>query len=80
MEREKGHYLGDRRYSAIAHAVVTKDVCIMEKLIDDSLRTDLTNKGLMTCATCSLMQVIAECTLMLPLLVRIHYHVTGDKE
>ncbi|HML45508.1 MAG TPA: family 78 glycoside hydrolase catalytic domain [Clostridia bacterium] len=80
MEREKGHYLGDGCYSALAHALATRDVGIMEKLIEETLRSAFVNKGLMTCAACSMMQEIAEYPLMLPLLVRAHYHLSKDRD
>lgn len=78
MEREKGQYLGDGCYSALSHALASGDLGIMEKLIEDSLRSRFINKGLMTCSTCSFMQEIAEYPLMLPLLVRSHYHLAKD--
>lgn len=77
MEREKGQYLGDGCYSAIAHAVLTGDPRILEKLVEDSLRSAFINKGLMTCTTCSLMQEIADYPLWLPMLARMYAALTG---
>lgn len=78
MEREKGQYLGDGSFTSLTYAVLTGDTAIMEKLMDDALRTQFINDGLMTCAPCSFMQEIAEYPLMLPHLAEAHYTLTGD--
>ena len=80
MDREKGNYLGDGCYTALAFAVLTKDTSQIKKLIDDSMRTSFINKGLMTCASCSFMQEIAEFPLMIFYLIYSYYKLTGDKE
>ena len=80
MEREKGQYLGDGSFTSLTYAVLTGDTFIMEKLIDDALRTGFINEGLMTCAPCAFMQEIAEYPLMLPHLFEAHYILTGDSE
>ena len=79
MEREKGNYLGDGCYTALAHYALTGDASILKKLVDDSLRSSFINRGLMTCAACSFMQEIAEYPLMVyPMLVRYH-ELSGDR-
>lgn len=80
LEREKGQYLGDGSFTSTAFAVLTEDASIMERLIDEALRTDFINDGLMTCSPCSFMQEIAEYSLMLPQLLASHYAVKKDKE
>jgi hypothetical protein len=80
MEREKGNYLGDGCYTALAYAIVTKDASPLKKLFDDSLRSSFINKGLMTCAACSFMQEIAEYPLMMFYSMYSYYKLTGDKE
>jgi len=80
MDREKGQYLGDGCYTAMAHMLLSGDSAIAVKLIDDSLRSGFVNKGLMTCSTCSLMQEIAEYPLIMPLLQLAYHHMTGDTE
>lgn len=80
MEREKGNYLGDGCYSALAHAIVTKDTSAFKKLIDDSMRTSFINKGLMTCAACSFMQEVAEYPLMMVYAMYSFYQLTGDRK
>lgn len=78
MEREKGQYLGDGSFSSVALAVLTADTSMMEKLIDDALRTDFINEGLMTCSPCSFMQEIAEFPLMMPQLFLMHWKLKKD--
>jgi len=80
MEREKGNYLGDGCYTALAHYVLTGDPSILKKLVDDSLRSSFINQGLMTCAACSFMQEVGEFPLMVyQMLVRYH-ELSGDTE
>lgn len=80
MEREKGQYVGDGCFTSLSYALLTGDLSVMEKLIDDALRTQFINKGLMTCTTCSFMQEIAEYPLMLVMLVLAHYNIKKDRE
>ena len=80
MEREKGNYLGDGCYSALTHAILTRDPSMLKKLIDDSLRSSFINEGLMTCAACSLMQEIAEYPLMMYFTLYQYYKLTGDRD
>lgn len=80
MEREKGNYLGDGCYTALAYTILTGDGALFKKLIDDSLRSKFINGGLMTCACCSFMQEIAEYPLMMYYSVYSYYKLTGDSE
>lgn len=78
MEREKGNYLGDGCYTALAYTMLTGDASVFKKLIDDSLRSRFIDGGLMTCATCSFMQEIAEYPLMMYYALYTYYELTGD--
>src|SRR5699024_9201404 len=78
MDREKGQYLGDGCYTALAHMIATRDPAIARKLIDDSLRSAFVNPGLMTCSTCSFMQQIAEYPLMLQFTMLAYWRLPGD--
>lgn len=80
MDREKGNYLGDGCYTALAYYALTKDASMMKKLLDDSLRSCFINKGLVTCAACSFMQEIAEYPLMIYYMLVRYYELSGDKE
>ena len=80
MEREKGQYLGDGSFTSASFAVLTGDLSIMEKLIDNAFDTAFINRGLMTCSPCSMMQEIAEYVLMLPHLLLTHVRLSGSAE
>lgn len=80
MDREKGFYLGDGCYSALANMVLTGDDSLVRKLIDDAFSTELITDTLVTCMCCSLMQEIAEYPLIMVYLVLWHYNFTKDKE
>ena len=78
MEREKGFYLGDGCYTALANLVLTGDETMVRKLIDDAFSTTVITDTLVTCMDCSFMQEIAEYPLILVQLVLWHYNCTGD--
>ena len=80
MEREKGNYLGDGCYTALAHTVMTGDASMLKKLIDDSLRSSFVDRGLLTCAACSMMQEIAEYPLMMYYALYSYAVYSGDIE
>lgn len=80
MDREKGQYLGDGSFTSCALAVITGDLSIMEKLIDNAFDTAFINRGLMTCSPCSMMQEIAEYVLMLPHLLHAHIILSGKTD
>lgn len=80
MDREKGFYLGDGCYTALAHYVLTGDDSMARKLIDDAFSSSFASKGLLTCMDCSFMQEIAEFPLILVSFVLWHYRLSGDKE
>ncbi len=79
MEREKGFYLGDGCYTALAHAILTQDDTMVRKLIDDAFRATAIIDTMPTCLNCSLIQEIAEYPLMLVRLVLWHYRLTRDR-
>ena len=80
MEREKGFYLGDGCYTALANMLLTHDDSMVRKLIDDAFATAFITDTLVTCMCCSFMQEIAEYPLILVYLVLWHYNFTGDEE
>lgn len=80
MEREKGFYLGDGCYTALANMILTGDDSMVRKLINDAFSTEFITDTLVTCMCCSFMQEIAEYPLILIFLVLWHYNYTGDKE
>ncbi|MBQ8432836.1 MAG: family 78 glycoside hydrolase catalytic domain [Clostridia bacterium] len=78
MEREKGFYMGDGCYTALAHMILTGDDSMVRKLIEDGFSSSFITDGLVTCLDCSFMQEIAEFPLMLIYLVLWHHRLTGD--
>ena len=78
MDREKGQYLGDGSFTSASFAVLTGDLSVMEKLIDNALDTAFIERSLMTCSPCSMMQEIAEYVLMLPDLLLAHTVLSGS--
>ena len=79
MEREKGFYLGDGCYTVLAHSMLSGDDSLMRKLIDDALRSAFITDGLVTCLDCSVMQEIAEYSLMLVPLVLVYDRLHGEE-
>lgn len=80
MDREKGFYLGDGCYSALANMILTQDDSMVRKLIDDAFSTEFVTDTLITCMCCSFMQEIAEYPLIMVYLALWHYNYTKDKE
>lgn len=79
MEREKGFYLGDGCYTALANMILTKDDRMVRKLIDDAFASSFITDTLVTCMDCSFMQEIAEYPMIMVYLILWHYNLTGDK-
>ena len=80
MEREKGFYLGDGCYTALANMILTGDDSMVRKLIDDAFASSFVTDTLLTCMDCSFMQEIAEFPLIMVALVLWHYRFTNDIE
>ncbi|MBO7761890.1 MAG: family 78 glycoside hydrolase catalytic domain [Clostridia bacterium] len=78
MEREKGFYLGDGCYTALAHTVLTGDDAMIRKLIEDAFLATAIIDTMPTCLNCSFIQEIAEYPLMLVRLILWHWRLTGD--
>ena len=78
--REKGNYLGDFCISGRAQAILTGDATFLKKTITDFCRTSFICKGIMSVATSSFMQEIADYGLIFPSLVLWTYKFDGDTE
>lgn len=78
-EREKGFYLGDGCYTALANLILTGDDSMVRKLIDDAFASSFITDTLVTCMNCSFMQEIAEYPLIMVSLILWHYRLTGDE-
>lgn len=79
-DREKGCYLGDGCYIALAHGVLTKDFTLFKKLIKDAISSSFISPSLVTCLSCSLIQEIAEFPLIMLYSLEIYVKLTGDRE
>jgi len=80
MDREKGFYVGDGCYTALAHMILTHDDAMVRYLIDSARLSSSFVKTTVTCLNCSFMQEIAEFPLILVSLILWHYKWSGDKE
>lgn len=78
--REKGQYLGDVTIAGIASAVLTDDVSMMKKALENYAQSSFICKGIMTVAPASLMQEIADYSMQFPFQVLWLYKKTGDIE
>ena len=79
-EREKGFYLGDGCYTALANLILTGDDSMVKKLIDDAFASSFITDTLVTCMNCSFMQEIAEYPLIMVSLILWHYRLTKDAD
>ena len=78
--REKGQYLGDAVVSAHAHAWLTGSTELLRKCIRQFGWTNTVCPGLMGVAPGSLMQEVADFSLLWPELLLTDYRFTGDRE
>ncbi|MDO5338206.1 MAG: family 78 glycoside hydrolase catalytic domain [Eubacteriales bacterium] len=78
--REKGQYLGDAVISAHAHAWLSGDTRLLRKCIRQFAWSSCICPGIMGVAPGSLMQEIADFSLLWPQLLWMDYQFTGDKE
>ncbi len=78
--REKGQYLGDTFVIAHSQLILTGDNSLLRKAIDDFAKTSCICKGLMAVSSSSLMQEIADYSLIFGELLLLDYKFSGDKE
>lgn len=78
--REKGQYLGDAIVTAHSHILLTGSVDMLRKTIDQFAMTSGICPGIMAVAPGSLMQGIADFSLLWPKLLLLDYQFTGDVE
>ncbi len=78
--REKGQYLGDTLIIAHSHLILTGDNSMFRKAIDDFAQTSKICKGLMAVSSASLMQEIADYSLLFGELLLLEYKFSGDKD
>ncbi|MBE6712721.1 MAG: alpha-L-rhamnosidase [Ruminococcaceae bacterium] len=78
--REKGQYAGDLTVTSAAHIVLTGDLSLFEKALENQMQSAFICKGLMAVTPGSLMQEIADYSLQFPILALRHFRYTGDRE
>ncbi len=76
--REKGQYLGDACVSGRAQCILTQDTTMIKKAIRDFCHSAFICKGLMAVSTSSLMQEIADYSLLFSSLVLWTYRFDRD--
>lgn len=77
--REKGQYLGDAIITARSQVWLTGSTEMLRKCIRDFIAYQTISPALMAVAPGSLMQEIADFSLLFPELVMMDYDFTGDK-
>lgn len=77
--REKGQYAGDMTVTSASHLILTDDVSLLEKAIDDQLASLRLCDGMLSVTPGSLRQQFADHPLQFPILVLRHYSFTKDK-
>lgn len=78
--REKGQYAGDLTISSASQIILTGDLSLFKKAIDNQMQSARICKGLMAVTPGSLMQEIADYSLQFPILALRHYQYSGNKE
>ena len=78
--REKGQYAGDLTVTSAAQIILTGDLSLFEKAMENQMQSAFICKGLMAVSPGSLMQEIADYSLQFPILALRHYAYTGDTE
>lgn len=78
--REKGQYAGDLTVTSAAQIILTGDLSLFEKAMENQMQSAFICKGLMAVSPGSLMQEIADYSLQFPILALRHYAYTGDME
>ncbi|MCD8014290.1 MAG: hypothetical protein LUG99_14145, partial [Lachnospiraceae bacterium] len=77
--REKGQYLGDALITGRSQVWLTGSTELLRKCIDDFIASQSISPSIMAVAPGSVMQEIADFSLLFPLLPLTDYEFTGDK-
>lgn len=79
-QREKGQYAGDLTISGASQSLLTGDLSLLRKAIDNQMQSAAVCPGLLAVTPGSQMQEIADYSLQFPLLALRHYAYSGDRE
>lgn len=78
--REKGQYAGDLTVTSASHVILTGDVSLFRKAMDNQMQSAVICPGLMAVTPGSEMQEIADYSLQFPILALRYYALTGDRD
>lgn len=78
--REKGQYLGDNSITAPAHALLTGDLRLYRKALEDFARSTTIFPGMMAVAPGHFMQEFADYSLQFPEQLWKYYTYSGDRD
>lgn len=78
--REKGQYAGDLTVTSASHIVLTGDLSLLKKAIDNQMQSARLCEGLLAVTPGSFWQEIADYSLQFPILALRYYGYTGDRE
>lgn len=78
--REKGQYSGDMLITGSAQVLLTGDTSLYRKALDNLMQSSVICPGLMAVTPGSLMQEIADYSLLFPLMALFYYKHSGDKD
>ena len=78
--REKGQYAGDLTITGASHIILTGDLSLFKKALDNQMQSAKISKCVLTCTPGSLVQKIADYSFQFPILALRYYDHTGDKE
>lgn len=78
--REKGQYTNDAYVTAHSHMLLTGDTRLARKVIEDAALSSRICPGLMAVTASSLMQEIAEASLLWPAMLWEYYQHSGDRD
>lgn len=76
--REKGQYVNDAAVTAHSHMLLTGDTRLTRKVLEDAALSRTICPGLMAVAPGTVMQEIAEASLLWPVLLWEYYQHSGD--
>lgn len=76
--REKGQYLGDITITGHSHLLLTGDLNLYKKALQDFANSSFISPSLMAVAPGSFMQEIADYSFQWPMQLLLYYHHSGD--
>lgn len=78
--REKGQYAGDMTVTSASHVILTGDLSLLRKAIDNQMQSKAVFPGLLAVTPGSFMQEFVDYSLQFPILALRYYSYSSDKE